>query len=175
MLHWIPPSSLLGCTLPNSSALPYQSTISATYRLQCNNLILYLLSGAIFQCRHVAPFLQSYHCRSLLFSCHVVNNSDSNKTSEQEWTVDVHPKGLWFQKAIICGWGFFPFFSTTTYYVEVSFSILLYTSLYLHMAAFLRFQGAEIPEKVLRTVRVSVSTHSKVIMYGVCTYLLLIQ
>jgi len=79
--------------------------------------------------------LQAYHCRSLLFSCQNASSSsnsseaggsDSSKVSEQEWTVDVLPKGVWFQKAILCG-----------------------------------FSGLELPEKVLKTVRVSVSTHSE--------------
>merc|ERR1719495_1225806 len=79
--------------------------------------------------------LQAYHCRSLLFSCQNASSSsnsseaggsDSSKVSEQEWTGDVLPKGVWFQKAILCG-----------------------------------FSGLELPEKVLKTVRVSVSTHSE--------------
>merc|ERR1719495_737350 len=73
--------------------------------------------------------LQAYHCRSLLFSSQNATNStlpESAKMCEQEWTVDVLPKGVWFQKAIWCG-----------------------------------FYGLELPEKVLKTVRVSVSTHSE--------------
>ena len=64
-------------------------------------------------------------------------------------------------------------------FLLVTKSIIFYftfNTLVLHLAVFLtvecRFQGAEIPEKVLRTVRVSVSTHSKVVINPVFKYTL---
>jgi len=89
--------------------------------------------------------LQAYHCRSLLFSCQNVHGttnesaqsaatslsfSSQKSTTELEWTVDVHPKGIWFQKGLLCGG-----------------------------ISSIATGGLELPEKVIKTVRISVSSH----------------
>jgi len=69
------------------------------------------------------PQLPVYHCRSLVFSSHE-STADHSGEAQVDWTVDLYPKGVWFQK---CS--------------------MIFTS-----------GTIEVPERVLRTVRASVST-----------------
>ena len=68
-----------------------------------------------------------YHCRSLVFSSHE-STADHSGDSQVDWTVDLYPKGVWFQKC-------FKIFTSGTM--------------------------KEVPERVLRTVRASVSTKNE--------------
>ena len=74
-----------------------------------------------------------YHCRSLHFACHE-STADHSGDSQVDWMVDLYPKGVWFQKC-------FKIFTSAPATAVTAMK--------------------EVPERVLRTVRASVSTKNE--------------
>jgi len=79
------------------------------------------------------PQLPVYHCRSLHFACHE-STADHSGDSQVDWMVDLYPKGVWFQKC-------FKIFTSAPGTAVTAMK--------------------EVPERVLRTVRASVSTKNE--------------